>query len=346
MPSWRYYAAAAALFGALALSLPAIAQVADFIFTNGKVYTVNPKQLEAQAVAVKGEKIIYVGSAAGANKLKGAKTKVVDLKGGMLLPGFVDNHIHVIAGTLIARGVNLQTDSREEVFTRLREYVRKNPKLKVIVGYGWRFNVFSDPTKEDLDKIESKRPVFLWAVDGHKAWVNSKALELAKITKTTKEPVPGYSFFKRTKDGTPTGYIIEVPAQILVLSRLTTLGQPYARSGLDVWLPRLSSAGITTVFDAGIQGLSQDDGFKLILDYERRGKLPLRIFAAYYWNSGKVDPIPILKRLMSTYKSKLIRVQKLKINLDGDDDTYSALLVDPYSDKPGAKVNPIRACPV
>ncbi|AQQ69540.1 hypothetical protein Mag101_11810 [Microbulbifer agarilyticus] len=318
-------------------------QSADVVFTNGTVFTVNPEQPEAQAVAVSGNKISYVGSAEGVKAWVGKDTRVVDMQGGMLLPGFVDSHIHLAAGTLIARGVDLLTDDRKELFRRIREYAEQNPELEVITGYGWRFNVWDDrdPTAADLDAIDSTRPIFLWAVDGHKAWVNSKALEVAGIDKNTEDPAPGFSYFKRDEDGTPTGYIIEVPAQISTLEKLLDLGVDYTRSGMDEWMPKFSAAGVTTVLDAGIQGIEHDDAFSLIREYEDEGKLPFRIVATYYWNNGEIDPIPLLEEYRDKYNSELLQIQKLKINMDGDEVTRTALLVEPYADDPAASPKPI-----
>jgi predicted amidohydrolase YtcJ len=161
---------------------------ADYAFINGKIYTMNEAQPWAEAVTVEGNKITYVGDASGLKEQIGYDTEVVDLGGKMMLPGFVDGHLHAVAGGVIANGVDLQTDDKAELMQRIKDYVKDNPDKKLIHGYGVRLHIWNDdwPTAAMLDEIEFERPVYLWAIDGHKAWVNSKALELAGITKDTK----------------------------------------------------------------------------------------------------------------------------------------------------------------
>jgi len=315
----------------------------DWALINGKIYTVNPKQPWATAIVVEGNKITYVGDAKGLKDQIGIATKVVDLKGKMVLPGFVEGHFHVIAGGIVAQGVDLQTDDKNEVFEKLRQHVKDKPDLKVIEGYGVRLSTFADglPTRAMFDEIESKRPIYLWTVDGHSAFVNSKALEIAGVDKNTPDPVPGYSSFDRDAEGNATGFLIEVPAQLQVLSRLRTFNADTVLEGVNDWLPRFSAAGITTVFDYGVQGVSNEEAFDWLQKREKEGALPIRLQGSYYWNDPKTDPIPPLLKLKEKYNSELVKVDTLKINLDGGDEKWSALLTKPYADKPDAKPKPI-----
>jgi len=315
----------------------------DWALINGKVYTVNPDQPWASAIVVEGNKITYVGDAEGLKDHIGIATQVVDLEGKMVVPGFVEGHFHVIAGGIVAQGVDLQTDDKDEVFEKLRQYVADNPDLDVIEGYGVRLSTFSDglPTKAMFDEIESERPIYLWTVDGHSAFVNSKALEIAGVDKDTPETVPGYSFFDRDADNNPTGFIIEVPAQLQVLTKLRTFNADTVLEGVNDWLPKFSAAGITTVFDYGVQGVSNEEAFDWVQKREKEGALPIRLQGSYYWNDPKTDPIAPLLKLKAEYNSDLVKVDTLKINLDGGDEKWSALLTEPYSDKPDAKPDPI-----
>jgi predicted amidohydrolase YtcJ len=193
---------------------------ADYALINGRVYTMNEKQPWADAVAVEGNKIIYVGDAAGLRDVIGFGTEVIDLDGKMVMPGFLDGHFHPLSGALFARGAQLQTDDMDDMVNRIRTYAEENPDADVITGFGWRTGMYPDGflTKETLDAIESERPIYLWAIDGHGAWVNSKALELAGVDKDTPDPVPGYSSFGRDAEGNPNGRLIEIPAQMQVFS--------------------------------------------------------------------------------------------------------------------------------
>ncbi|MFA9474661.1 MAG: amidohydrolase [Filomicrobium sp.] len=316
---------------------------ADYAFINGKIYTMNANQPWAEAVAIAGNKITYVGDASGLKREIGYDTEVVDLRGKMMLPGFVDGHIHAVAGGVIMKGLDLQTDDKDELMKRITEYVKANPDEKLIHGYGLRLHIWNDdwPTAAMLDEIESERPLYFWAVDGHKAWVNSKALEIAKITKDTPETVPGFSFFQHDKDGNPTGWVVEIPAQMQVLSVLVDINPDYVKEGVLEWLAKFSAAGLTSVHDYGIQGLSMDEGFQMFKDLETAGKLPLRVLGVYYWNDPNIDPIPIVQKLATTVNTPLIKAKRLKVNMDGGVDSHNALYVDPYSDKPDLKVNPI-----
>jgi len=315
----------------------------DWALINGKIYTVNPDQPWASAIVVEGNKITYVGDAQGLKDYIGIATQVVDLKGKMVVPGFVEGHFHMIAGGIVAQGVDLQTDDKDEVFEKLRQYVADKPDLEVIEGYGVRLSTFKDglPTKEMFDEIESERPIYLWTVDGHSAFVNSKAFEIAGVDKDTPETVPGYSFFDHDAEGNLTGFIIEVPAQLQVLSRLRTFNADTVLEGVKDWLPRFSAAGITTVFDYGVQGVTNEEAFDWVQKREKEGALPIRLQGSYYWNDPKVDPVAPLLKLKEEYHSELVEVDTLKINLDGGDEKWSALLTEPYSDKPDVKVEPI-----
>jgi predicted amidohydrolase YtcJ len=174
---------------------------------------VNKEQPWADAIAIQDNKISYVGDAQGLKSQIGITTEVIDLKGKMVLPGFVEGHFHTVAGGVLAMGLDLQTDNRQEVFDRIRQYVKDNPDLEVILGYGVRLNTFADgfPTAAMLDEIESERPIYFWAIDGHNAWVNSKALEIAKVDKNTPDTVPDYAYFVRDDDKNPTGEITASP---------------------------------------------------------------------------------------------------------------------------------------
>jgi hypothetical protein len=316
---------------------------ADYALVNAKVYTMNTNEPWAEAVTVEGNKITYVGNADGLRQHIGLGTEVIDLEGKLVMPGFVDPHIHPVAGSILMNGVDLQTDDKEELFSRISQYVAGKPDDEVIRGYGVRFNPWteSNPTAAMLDEIESKRPIFFFAIDGHVAWVNSKSLEIAGVDKNTPDTVPGYSFFERDTEGNPTGWIIEVPAMMRVFSSLIELDNDYIKSGLEDWLVRMSAAGITAVIDYGIQGVSQDEGFELYKQLEKEGKFPIRLEGVHYWNDPEADPVPLLQSLNEKYSTDLIGVSRLKINMDGGDDKWNALFVDRYTDKPEVVVEPI-----
>jgi predicted amidohydrolase YtcJ len=315
---------------------------AEYALINGQIHTMDAQGTVANAIGIENGEIVYVGDAAGLKKVIGLGTNVIDLDGAMVLPGFVEGHMHLFAGGLIMNGVDLQFDSKDEILDRFREYVAQSED-EVIMGYGIRFNPWTDgnPTAAMLDEIESERPVYLWAIDGHKAWVNSKTLELAGIDKDTPDTVPGYAFFERDSEGNPTGWIVEIPAQLQVLSALVEITPQYMLDSVKNWIPRFSAAGITTVQDLGFQGISQDAGFALLDKLSRAGELPFRVRGVYYWNDGAEDPVEIIQQLTAQFTYEDAKPLKIKINVDGGDDSDSALYVDGYADNPENNPDPI-----
>jgi predicted amidohydrolase YtcJ len=315
---------------------------ADTVLTNGKVYTVNDEQPWAESVAIRGDEIVYVGDAAGAAAYVDENTRSIDLGGKMVMPGFVDAHSHAVAGGLIMQGVDLQSDSIDEILERIKAEVASNSG-DIILGYGIRFNPWTDgyPNAAMLDEIEAERPVYLWAISGHAAWVNSKTLELAGITKDSPDTVPGYSFYERDEAGNPTGWIVELPAQMEVLGKILDVNAEFMQSGVELWLERFSAAGITSVQDLGIQGMTQEEGFQMFTALAEAGQLPLRLQGVYYWNDGKEDPVANVQALRGQFTHPLVQIGKIKINADGGDDSKNALYVDGYADDPELDPDPI-----
>ena len=327
----------AAIVGMAAVSALA-AETADYVFKNGAIYTIDSKNPTAQAIAVTGKTISYIGSNDGAKPFIGDKTQVIDLKGQMLLPGFVDSHIHP-ANALMAEGADLQTNSLEHLLASLKKWADAHPDAKVIRGYGWRYSLFpvTGPTKADLDKLFPDRPVILFPNDGHSAWVNSKALELAGVNASTPDPVPGFSWYQRDpKTNEPTGWLVEVAAMKAVFFKLQP---PSIESTLDAMktrLPDFPAAGITAVFEAGIVAIPTEAGMDGYQNLEKENKLPVRVVASYYWNNPEIkDPAGIALQLRDKYNSELVQLKALKINVDGGEAQHTAVMLKPYADRPG-----------
>jgi predicted amidohydrolase YtcJ len=313
---------------------------ADVVFENGAVYTVDPAQEWAKAVAVKDKRVVYVGDDAGVAAFKGPKTRVVDLAGRMLMPGFIEGHTHALFGAVATRGVDLQYDTHEDTVAALRHYADTAPDRGridgLVRGFGWRYSAFpaSGPTKADLDAIWPDVPALLIAVDGHSAWVNSRALQLAGVNADNAVVVEGFSYFYQAcRTCEPTGYVVEAPA----IAQLTSKVAPYTRQflveSLEEWVPRAAAVGITGVFDAGIAVTGTEDGYAIYSDLERRGKLPFRIVGSLYYNDPGLDPFPQFEQLRDTYQSELVQFTTLKVTMDGVDANGSAAMLEPYADR-------------
>jgi len=200
-----------ALAGAPESPAEVAATSADLVLRGGAVYTVDAARSWAQAVAVSDRTISYVGSDAGAAALIGEQTRVVELAGRMVLPGLHDAHIHPISGGLRVLHCELGdlTDSASYV-RAVSEYAAAHPDEAWIRGGGWAMDAFPSaiPEARLLDAVVPDRPVYLEATDGHSAWVNSRALEIAGITRETPDPVDG-----RIDRDPKTGEPVHVPAK-------------------------------------------------------------------------------------------------------------------------------------
>ena len=197
------------LFSLILLSGTLNAQFSKTAFMNGKIYTVNEKQPFAQSVVTEGNNILFVGSDKDAKKYISSDTKIVDLKGRLMLPGFIDSHTHFISGGFYLIGLDLNpAKSRAEFIKILKDYI-KDKKGKWITGGNWdheNWEVKDLPTKEMIDPFTTNTPVFIDRYDGHMALANSYALELAGITKDTPSPEGGL-IVKDPKTGEPTGIL-------------------------------------------------------------------------------------------------------------------------------------------
>jgi len=314
------------------------AEMADYVFKNGAIYTIDNQKPKAQAIAVTGKKISYVGSNRGVKAFVGKKTKVIDLKGKMLLPGFVEAHIHPTLA-IVASGADLPCDSVAEVLARTKAWADAHPNAKLIQGFGWRYTLFSTtgPNKADLDKLFPDKPVMLVAIDAHSAWVNSKALELAGINAKTPDPAPGVSFFQRDpKTNEPTGWVVETLAEQMVMAKLNPPTPEAVIAAAAEKFQEFAAAGITAAWDAGMGTIPTDRGLAGYQQLEKENKLPVRIVASYYWNDPAItDPVGNILALRKKFNSELVQARTLKIMFDGGEAQHTAVMLQPYADRPG-----------
>lgn len=331
-------------------NLSAQTHTATYVFKNGKVYTLNKSIPWTEAVAVKDNKIIFVGTNADAEKFIGPDTKVIDISGKMLMPGFIDGHNHYLAGAFKS-GLNLDLcNSKGEMLKLIKQYVMDNPSKPFYVGFNWSFiNFGSDPpgTRQDLDEICKDKPMLFTNEDTHSAWFNSKAMEIGGITKDTKDPIPGACFYyKREADGTPSGIGIEPESWLN--TRIAMNGQnvemiDLIENSMEEIFPMVSSYGVTTYQEMGIFAPTLDDahsGYDLLLKWEKEGKLPFRVFGTYGIRDAKKDPskcIPILTQWSKKYNTELLHVDALKIWADGTMLGHTGVQLEPYYDKPDTK---------
>ena len=308
------------------------------VFRNGRIYTVSPAQPWAQAVAVTGNSISYVGDDAGANGLEGPDTRVVDLEGNLMLPGFVEGHIHPFLGSFLTSGVDLQVPTGEDALAAIAAYATEHTQGPVR-GFGWRVDMFGPdgPTRQELDRVLPDRPGFFFAIDGHSMWANSAALEIAGVGRDTPDPIPGFSYYVRDEHGEPTGYLLEVDAVLSLVNAVDPISPLSMQTLLESWLPKASAAGITSVFDAGVPPIGDDQGALIALyaDLEERAALPFRVVASYSVKAPPTDDaVATFTDIRDRISTELVTVGAVKVIGDGTQGGYTAWLIEPYADKP------------
>jgi predicted amidohydrolase YtcJ len=311
---------------------------ATTVFRGGAIYTLDPGRPWAQAVAVRGNAITAVGSDEAVERWIGPDTRVIELGGRMMMPGFVEGHIHPFLGAFMSAGLDLQLPTREDALAAIARYAAEHP-TGPLRGFGWRVDMFppEGPSKADLDRVVPDRPAFFFAIDGHSLWVNSKALELAGIDRDTPDPIPDFSYYVRDAKGEPTGYILEVAAVLATVNEIDPISVDAMARLLDLWLPKAAAAGITSIFDAGVPPIGGDPGALLAIytDLEKQGRLPFRVVACHMVKGLPVDDaVSQAVALRSRLNTELVRAGVLKIVGDGTAGGYTALLLEPYADKP------------
>lgn len=321
----------------IAVAQAAPPEPADLVIRRGAVYTVDAARSWAEAVAIRAGRIVYVGSDAGAAPWIGPQTRSVDLQGKMLLPGFHDSHVHLVGGGIELDECDLNgLVTLDQVLAKVREFAERHPDRKWIRGGGWPLTLSGgNPHKELLDKIVADRPVILDAFDGHSSWVNSRALEIAGITKETPDPVRG-RIERDPKTGEPTGTLRESAARLVIAKTPPYTHEDFVR-GLRRGLEIANRFGITSVQEAQVT----DHHLNAFMELDRAGELTVRTVAAMRFDPGKgMSQIPQLVEWRSKYQSpplsaragytQRLRTTAVKIFQDGVIESRTAALLQPY----------------
>ena len=323
-------------------SAPAV-PAADIVLLDAAVYTVNPDKPWAEAVAVKDGQIIFVGSSAEAKRYIGAGTASASLGGRMVLPGFQDAHVHPVAAGMDYQGCPLfdvKPDPAAYATTVRACADATADQGGWIVGSGWlstAFPPYGIPDRTILDAQVPDRPVALWTTDGHTLWVNSKALELAGITRDTPDPVNG-RIDRNPDTREPVGGLQE-SAMDIVQKILPAPDDQRRDDALRYAMKYLNSLGITAWQDASVP--VKDDPFELLQTYQRadqRGELTVHVVESLKWDNDRgLEQIPEILEARSKYNTGSIRASTVKIFLDGVIEPQTAALLEDYSDRPGYK---------
>src|ERR1041385_7510405 len=304
---------------------------ADIVFKNGNVYTANDLAPKAQAVAVKADRIVYVGTNAGAQKYVGQNTHVIDLKGNTVLPGFTDSHQHLSGVGQREMTLNLEgTTSLDDLLAKVKARVDQAKPGEWVTGRGWIETHWQPPvfpTRWDLDKVSPNNPVILGRADGHGAVVNSAALKLAGVDKSTANPFGG-EISKDKRSGEPNGMLLDA-AQGLVRRRVPPTSAEDAERAVVLGVKRDIGLGWTQIQDAG-GSYADVDIFKKLY---AAGTIKLRIYKAVY------GPGPNATRLLNEGPTigafdNRFTLRTIKVVSDGALGSRGAALLGPYSDAP------------
>ena len=308
---------------------------ADLIFTHGNIFTgvVDAAASlgsgkRAEALAVLGDRILAVGARDEIMKLKGPETKIVDLDGHFVMPGFNDAHMHLASAGLEKMNVNMVgAKTLDEFRDRLRAKVEAAGPAEWVVGEGWDETLWPvkvPPTRWDLDEVSGNHPVYLERVDGHIGVANTRALQLASVTVASRDPEGGK--IDRDDSGTPTG-ILREKAQEAVQAVIPKPTHEKRRQAIELALADLASHGVTSA-----QDYSQWDDFQIYEELEHDGKLTARISEWLPFD----DSIEDLNKKRDSHPASdnMLHTGMLKGFMDGSLGSKTAALLEPYSDDP------------
>jgi predicted amidohydrolase YtcJ len=314
---------------------------ADVIVMNAHVYTVNAKRPWAEAIAIRGDRIVAVGADKEIATYRGKTTKVVDAGKRMVLPGFTDCHIHFLDGSLSLTRVNVEgLKTTAEIQAKVKEYAAAHPNDAWVLGRGWTYPVFGEvalPDKKYLDEILPDRPVYLEGFDGHTWWANSKALRLAGITKETKDP-PGGKFVRDPATGEPTGAVEEDAADAVMKGAIPEPTREEKLAALRLGMKEANRVGLVRGHSAGgVTALLVDqNNIDLYDELRKTGELTVRMYFAYRLDPPTVTDAELrqIATLNERYHDEWISVGAAKFFIDGVIETHTAAMLAPYSDDP------------
>jgi predicted amidohydrolase YtcJ len=309
--------------------------VADLVFKNAKVYTVDDSRPWASAVAIKDGRIVLVGTDAEAARHEGAATRVIDLGGKVMLPAFGDAHAHPAFGGISYSRCSLHEGERVEDYAQIISgCIARTPGSGVIYGVGWRDGYFPPngvPHKNVLDAITRERPLVFLSVGGHSLWLNSKALELAGITKDTPDPPNGH-IDRDPATGEPIGGLQEA-AMDLMKPHIPPPTDEETRDSIVYAAKLFNSLGIVSWQDAGVEVAA--DGTSGLLDAYRQvrdlGALTAHVSLALKWeNERSYDQLPVLVRTAERARASGLRTDTIKFYIDGVIPQKTAAMLEPY----------------
>jgi predicted amidohydrolase YtcJ len=314
---------------------------AELIIRDTPVFTLNEEQPWAQAVAVRNGRIVMVGSSQQADRWTGPDSVVISQPGGLVLPGFQDAHVHPLTSGVdhFDCDLNVQLQTQQAYLDKITECAASMPDREWISGGGWLVTAFPPngiPDKALLDGIVPDRPMVFFSADGHTAWTNSKAMELAGITRDTADP-PNGRIDRDPASGEPVGSFQE-SAMELIRAHLPPPPQSQIDAGMRYTIGYLHSLGITAMQEAAAS-IDPQDPLQALPTYRRfadSGALQMHTVVSLLWDNDRgLEQIPDLIKAREQYDGGLLNAATVKIFLDGVIEPSTAALLQDYTDQPG-----------
>jgi len=311
-----------------------MADKADLLITNARIFTSDESNPHAEAVAVKGNRIVYVGTNTGVESFKGAATRVIDGQGRTLTPGFIDTHVHLLWGSIWMGNAQLQeVRTKEDLKNILLEFASENKTDQWVVGRGIRYNIVS--TRQELDEIIADRPVYIGAFDGHTAWANTKALEMAGILNNDIDLVNG--IVVRDERGLAAGELREGDAMNAVFDLVPVPDSNRKRELLKLGIREFNKTGITSVHNMN----GDMEEMLVYAALEDSGEMNMRVYVPYHVKPETKEEDLKEAAEMAKIQMDYVRGGAAKFFMDGVWESYTAFNIDPYADEPDTKVEPI-----
>jgi predicted amidohydrolase YtcJ len=318
------------------------AEPADVLLLHGHIYTANPRQRWVEGLAIRGDHIAAAGSNAEMESYRGKSTRVIDLAGRMAMPGIIDDHTHFVWASAGLAGLQIYSARTvPEVRRMLQDYAAAHPKDAFVYGAGWEYGFFPPtglPTKEILDQYFPDRPIAIMSGDGHSLWVNSKALAIAGITRSTPNPgadgSPVRGIIVHDAKGEPTG-VLEEGAKSLVLTKI-----PFTHEQkigfIKLGMAEANRHGVTGVVNA----TGDIPEMELYQELHQKGELTVRMTTAFAQDVGvrhtlSAAELRDFEDARKRFHDDWVRAGIIKFFSDGVIETHTAGMLQPYANKPG-----------
>lgn len=308
---------------------------ADVIFMNARVFTSDESNPYVEAVAVRGNRILYVGSNEGANSFKSHSTRLIDGQGHTLTAGFIDAHVHLLSGSIWMGTAQLRdVRTKDELKNTLMDFAKNNQTDPWVIGRGIKYGIVS--SRQELDEILEDRPVYIGAYDGHTGWANTKAIELAGILNDDGREMTN-GIIVRDDNGHATGELREEDAMRAVMDLVPQPDSNRKRELLKLAIQKFNAAGITSVHN-------MNGDMEELMAYaalEDAGEMNLRVYVPFEVKPEATESMLTEAAQMAAVQMDYVRGGAAKFFMDGVWESYTAFNVDPYADNPDVKVEPI-----